>query len=152
MLVKAWISRERPRPLPWTPLKKPLSKCIISLVSTAGISLKQDRPFDTAGERQNPWWGDPSFRVIPKTATEQDVRVDHLHVDTSYAENDLDCIFPLRRLQELEEAGDVGQSAPSHYSIMGYILDPRVLLSETMPTIIQKLREECVDAAALIPM
>jgi hypothetical protein len=42
------------------------------------------------GERQNPWWGDPSFRAIPNTATEQDVRINHLHVDTSYAERDLD--------------------------------------------------------------
>lgn len=151
-LVKSWIDRERPRPSPWTPLKKPLSESVVALVSTAGISLKQDRAFDMEGERQDPWWGDPSFRVIPKTATEQDVRVDHLHVDTSYAEKDLDCIFPLRRLQELEKAGEVGRSAPSHYSIMGYILDPRILLSETVPAIIQRLKEETVDAVTLIPM
>ena len=90
--------------------------------------------------------------MIPKTATEQDVRVDHLHVDTSYAEKDLDCIFPLRRLQELEEVGEVGRAAPSHYSLMGYILDPRILLSETVPAIIQCLKEESVDAVTLIPL
>jgi D-proline reductase (dithiol) PrdB len=152
MLVRSWISHERPRSILWTPLKKPLSECIIALVSTAGISCNQDRPFDTEGERRNPWWGDPSFRVIPKTATEQDVRIDHLHVDTSYAERDLDCIFPLRRLIELEHAGEIGRSASSHYSIMGYILDPRVLLSETMPTMIRCMKDEFVDAVALIPM
>lgn len=151
-LVKSWVSGKRPRLMPWTLLKRPLSECVVALASTAGISLRQDRPFDTAGERQDPWWGDPSFRVIPKTATEQDVRVDHLHVDTSYAEKDLDCIFPLRRLQELEEVGEVGRAAPSHYSLMGYILDPRILLSETVPAIIQCLKEESVDAVTLIPM
>ena len=151
-LVKSWISREHPRPIPWTPLKRPLSECVVTLVSTAGISCKQDRAFDIEGERRNPWWGDPSFRVIPQTATEHDVRIDHLHVDTSYAERDLDCIFPLRRLRELEQAGEVGQSAWSHYSIMGYILDPRVLLSETLPKMIRCMKDEIVDAVALIPM
>jgi D-proline reductase (dithiol) PrdB len=151
-LVRSWIGREHPRLIPWAPLKKPLSECVVAVFSTAGISCKQDRAFDMEGERQNPWWGDPSFRAIPNTATEQDVRINHLHVDTSYAERDLDCIFPLRRLLEFEHGGEVGRSAPSHYSIMGYILDPRVLLSETMPSIIRRLKDESVDAVVLIPM
>lgn len=151
-LVRSWIGRERPCSIPWAPLERPLSECTVALLSTAGISSKQDHPFDIEGERQNPWWGDPSFRVISKTATEHDVRIDHLHVDTSYAEKDLDCVFPLRRLRELEESGEIGRSAPSHYSIMGYILDPRVLLSKTVPTMIRRLKGESVNTVVLIPM
>jgi hypothetical protein len=45
------------------------------LLSSAGIALKDDQPFDQEGERQNPWWGDPTYRVLPKTATEKDVRL-----------------------------------------------------------------------------
>jgi D-proline reductase (dithiol) PrdB len=151
-LVRSWIRREHPRPIPWAPLKRPLSECTVALVSTAGISCKQDPAFDIEGEKQNPWWGDPSFRVIPKTATEHDIHIHHLHVDTSYAQDDLDCVFPLRRLHELEQSGEVGRSAPSHYSIMGYILDPHVLLSQTVPAMIRPLKEESVDAVVLIPM
>ena len=42
----------------------------------------------------------------------------HLHVDPSLAESDLDCALPLARLRELEAAGAIGASAPSHYSFM----------------------------------
>jgi hypothetical protein len=85
------------------------------------LCLGTDRPFDQEGERRNPWWGDPSYRIIPSTATSPDMRLYHLHIDPSYAEQDLNCLFPLQRLQELVEAGEIGRSAPRHYSIMGYI-------------------------------
>jgi D-proline reductase (dithiol) PrdB len=159
-MIKSWISMEQPRKIPWTPLAKPLSDCTVSLISTAGIALKTDRPFDQEGERRNPWWGDPSYRILPNTATSQDVRVYHQHIDPSYAEQDLNCLFPLQRLQELVQAGEtpaptgrcgVGRAAPRHYSIMGYILRPEQLLSETVPAIIRNLKEDYADVVVLVP-
>ncbi|MFQ5896798.1 MAG: glycine/sarcosine/betaine reductase selenoprotein B family protein [Candidatus Methylomirabilia bacterium] len=151
-IVEAWIAREQPRAIPWTPLRKPLAESRVALVSTAGIALRNDQPFDQEGERKNPWWGDPTFRVIPRTATERDVRIFHLHIETAYALQDLNCIFPLQRLLELEAAGEVGQSAPSHYSFMGYILQPRVLVEESAPAMIRRLRAESVEAVVLVPV
>ena len=55
-MIKSWISMERPREIPWTPLARPLRDCTVSLISTAGIALKTDRPFDQEGERCNPWF------------------------------------------------------------------------------------------------
>jgi D-proline reductase (dithiol) PrdB len=150
-LVKAWISREPSREIPWTPLKKPLRECTIALVSSGGIALKSDTPFDQEGERLNPWWGDPSFRVIPRTATEDDVEIYHLHIDPSFAKEDLNCLLPLQRLGYLEEAGEIGRSAPRHYSFMGYILEPTDLLEDTTPAIIRHLKEDQVDAVLLVP-
>ncbi len=54
-MVKSWIKMEQPRTIPWTPLDKPLSDCTVSLLSSAGIALKTDQPFDQEGERRNPW-------------------------------------------------------------------------------------------------
>jgi D-proline reductase (dithiol) PrdB len=150
-MIKSWIDMEKPRPIPWTKLSKPLSDCTVALISSAGIALKTDRPFDQEGERKNPWWGDPSFRVLPKTATEQEVRVYHLHIDPCYAEQDLNCLFPLQRLQELEQAGEIGHVAPRHYSVMGYILRPEELLEQTVPSIIRDLREDRADVVILVP-
>jgi hypothetical protein len=45
-MIKNWISMEKPRPIPWTPLAKPLSECNVALFSSAGIALKDDQPFD----------------------------------------------------------------------------------------------------------
>jgi hypothetical protein len=57
----------------------------------------------------------------------------------------------MRRLTELAQAGIVGRSAPRHYSIMGYILEPAVLLEQTMPAIAEEMRRDGVDAAVLAP-
>jgi D-proline reductase (dithiol) PrdB len=150
-MIKHWISMEKPRPIPWTPLSKPLSESTVALLSSAGVTLKTDLPFDQEGERQNPWWGDPSYRVLPKSATKEDVRLYHMHIDPSYAEQDLDCLFPLQRLQEMEANGRIGRTSPRHYSIMGYILNPERLLSETVPALIHDLKEDLADVVVLVP-
>lgn len=150
-LVKAWIAREPSREIPWTPAAKPLVGATVAMLSTAGISLAEDRPFDQEEERRNPWWGDPTFRVLPRETTQKDVRFYHLHMDNRYAEQDLDCTLPLTRLRELESAGQIGRSAPSHYSFMGYILEPEVLLEQSVPAMINRMRAEQVDVVLLVP-
>lgn len=150
-LVLAWIKLESPRTIPWTALAKPLKDCTVALISTGGIALRTDRPFDQDGERRNPWWGDPSYRIIPGTARTQDIRVYHLHINPAFAESDLNCLLPIERLQELVVAGVVGGAAPSHYSFMGYLLDPKELLEHSIPALIKHLRSEAVDIAVLIP-
>lgn len=150
-LVESWIARESPQEIPWTPLPRPLADCTVALISSAGIALKTDRPFDQEGERQNPWWGDPSYRIIPRTATEGDVELYHLHVNPRFAKQDLNCLLPLQRLLELEETGEIGRSAPRHYSFMGYILQPQVLVEESTPAMIRHLQDDGVNVVILIP-
>ena len=150
--MRAWVKREPPRQIPWTNLAKPLKESKIALISSAAIALNEDEPFDQEGERRNPWWGDPSFRIIPQSATEADVRYYHLHVDPSFAEQDINCVLPLRRLEELQSIGEIGRCASSHYSIMGYILQCQDLLQDTAPQIIEHLQDDNVDAVILIPV
>jgi D-proline reductase (dithiol) PrdB len=150
-VMKAWVEREEPQPIPWTPLAKPLRECTVALVSTAGVALRGDAPFDQDRERRNPWWGDPTFRVVPQGATAADVKLYHLHIDTRFGEEDLDVVLPTRRLGELAGEGFVGRPAPSHYSIMGYILRPEELETKTAPAIAARMKAEGVDAAALVP-
>jgi D-proline reductase (dithiol) PrdB len=90
--------------IPFTRLAKRLSECTVALVSTAAIVRNDDRPFDQEGERRNPWWGDPSFRV---GTSESDVRLYHLHIDPRFGQADLDVVLPMRRLTELAQEGVV---------------------------------------------
>lgn len=150
-IMKAWAERQEAGVIPFTPLAKPLSECTVALVSTAGVARNDDRPFDQEGERRNPWWGDPSFRVIPLGTTEKDVRLYHMHIDPRFGKADLDVVLPLRRLAELAANGVVGRSAPTHYSMMGFILEPKELVEKTAPAIAERMRAEGVDAAALVP-
>ncbi len=150
-VMKAWAARQKPGVIPFTPLTKPLSECRIALVTTAAVARKDDRPFDQEHETRNPWWGDPSFRVIPLGSTEQDVRLYHLHIDRRFGEADLDVVLPMRRLTELADERRIAKAAPRHYSIMGYILEPTTLVEETAPSIAERMRQDRVDAAAIVP-
>jgi D-proline reductase (dithiol) PrdB len=152
MVVKAWIKREPPREVPWTPLREPLSRCTVALVSSAAVAMRSDRPFDQQKEQRDPWHPDEGYRLIPRDATERDVHLYHLHINTRYGEQDLDCVMPLGRLRELEEAGEVGRSATTHYSFQGFVLEPRELLEVSVPAMIERMKAEEVDVALLVPV
>ncbi len=151
-VMKGWMEREvTPRDIPWTPLAKPLSECRVALITSAGVALRGDRPFDQDGERRNPWWGDPSYRLIPRQTRTGDASLYHLHIDTSYGEQDLNTVLPLERLADLDAARDIGSIAPTHYSFMGYLLKPEEFLKKSVPPMIERMHAEGVDVALLAP-
>jgi len=150
--MKRWAVLPRETAAPWTPLARPLSKCTVSLVCSAAIALKTDRPFDPEIERRDPWFSDPSYRVLPRTARTGDIHVCHLHINPVFAEQDLNSVLPVERLDELAEPGEIGAAAPSHYSYMGYTLRPDRLLRESVPAMVRQLREEHVDVVLLVPV
>jgi hypothetical protein len=149
--IQTWAKMETPRDIPWTPLEKPLYECRVALISSGGIALKSDIPFDQQGERQNPWWGDPSHRVIPRGTQTEEIKLYHMHVDPCCVEADINSLLPIDRLAELEDSGEISEAAQSHYAFMGYNMQPKVLLEETTPKIINSLKDEAVDAVVLVP-
>jgi D-proline reductase (dithiol) PrdB len=151
-MLRCWANLPRETQIPWTPFARPLSKCNVSLVSSAGIALKTGAPFDLEIETQDPWFADPSYRVLPQSVRTGDIQVCHRHINPTFAERDLNSVLPTERLQELAELGEIGAAAPSHFSYMGYTLRPERLLRESVPGIVQQLREEHVDVAVLIPV
>ena len=150
--MKRWAGLPGETQVPWTPLAKPLSKCSVSLVSTAALALKTDPPFDPEIERRDPWFADPSYRVLPRTVRTGDVQVCHLHINPAFAQQDLNSILPTERLDKLAELGEIGAAAPSHYSYMGYTLRPERLLRESLPGMVRQLREEQADVVVLVPV
>ncbi len=140
-------------PIPWSPVAAPLARAKVALLSTAGLSMRGDPPFDMEGERRNPTRGDPSWRRIAADATTASVEANHLHIDTGYIERDLNVALPLDRLRELVNDGSFGALAESHYSIMGYQgNDTSVLEEQSAPEIAAAMRGEGVDLALLAPV
>ena len=68
--------------IPWTPVTKPLAESRISVVSTAGLSMRGDEPFDMETERRRPSWGDPTWRRLRADVTTETVQAHHLHIET----------------------------------------------------------------------
>lgn len=140
-------------PIPWAPLRRPIADCRVALLSTAGLSMKGDDPFDMDYERQNPTRGDGSYRRLRADATSADIDANHLHIDTSYIERDLNVALPLDRLRELVGEGAIAGVADTHYSVMGYQgNDTSKLENESAPAIARDMKNDEVDLAILTPV
>lgn len=133
--------------VPWAHLPRPLNRCKIGLISTAGVYLKDGfhQPFDT----ENPL-GDPSFREMPSTVDLADLRIGHTHYDDRYAREDLNVVFPVDRLLDMARLGVIGQVAPLIYSFMGHVTRPVELLTESVPNLMQRLRRMQADAVLVV--
>lgn len=140
-------------PIPWAPVTRPLSESKLALLSTAGLSMRGDEPFDMEFERQNPMKGDPSWRVLRADAASDTIVANHLHIDTGYIERDLNVALPLDRARELVAEGRIGALAETHYSTMGYQgNDATSQVEQSAPEIAARMKREEVDLALLAPV
>ena len=150
--VKAFIKTYRWRridPVPWTPLSKPLSECRLSLVSTAGLTLDDQTPFDESIKG-----GDASCREVP---WDSDVnRLVENHRSDSWdhrgVEQDPNIAFPLDRMRELLEIGRIGSLSESYLTFMGSITATGRMVRDVLPTARQRLVAQGVDVALLVPV
>ena len=147
---------EKAEPIPWTPLVKPIEECRFSLVTSAALYLKEKQaPFDLDGERQKPFWGDPTYRAIPRDVKQEEIGVAHLHINNDDLEADINIVLPVHRFLELEAAGEIGSLAPTHYSFMGYQGNPRNTdewEKRYGPEVAARMKEEGVDGVLLTPV
>lgn len=86
--------------VPLAPLKKPISESRLAFVSTAGVQLKGSMPFDTIHPV-----GDYTYRKVPSDSKPVDLEIHQLKYPTIGAEQDLNVIYPIERLQELVTEG-----------------------------------------------
>ncbi len=134
--------------IPWSPACLPLAEASIALVTSAGVHLKDDQPFDM----ENPA-GDASFRVIPGDTALCDLTITHDYYDHRAADRDVNCVFPLERLREFAAAERIGRVAPRHIGTMGHILgtEERRLVTETAPAVARLLVDDGVDYVVAAP-
>lgn len=134
--------------IPWAPLKKPLSRSKVAIVTTAGVHLKDQAPFDMHDKN-----GDPSYRELPSSAPRASYMITHDYYDHSDADRDLNIVFPIDRVRELIEEGALGSMAETNYGFMGHIDGPHVetLIKKTAPDIARRLKANGVDVVILTP-
>jgi len=134
---------------PCATLAKPLSECKFALVTTAGLRLADDDPFDHSLKL-----GDTSFREIPNDVIVQELIEDHKSssFDHSGVKADKNMALPLERFRELEKRGVIGSLNSRHFSFMGSIIGPRPLIKESAPAVSELLKADGVDAVFLTPV
>jgi D-proline reductase (dithiol) PrdB len=137
-----------PDEIPWTEPVKPLRDATLALVTTGGIHLKSQQPFDMSDPD-----GDPTFRELPVDAPAGDLVITHDYYDHRDAEHDPELVFPAGSLRELAAKGSIGALHPIVYGLMGHI-DGRhlqTLRDVTAPEIARRLADAKVDYALLVP-
>jgi D-proline reductase (dithiol) PrdB len=134
--------------IPWTPLAVPLDQARVSMVSTAGLHLEGDTPFDIDAKE-----GDVSFREIPSEVDGAYLRVSHTHYPHRYLNQDRNVVLPVDRLRELADGG-VLRLARRLFSF-GYsgtltrqLIDPE---DGTAHRLAAELQEDGVDLVLLAP-
>jgi D-proline reductase (dithiol) PrdB len=145
LLVKRWVKRAsfiEFRDSPWTDLKKDISKCRLALVTTGGVHLKEQTPFNMDDPE-----GDYSFREIPRDVVTDNLMITHNYYDHKDAEKDINIILPVERLKELKQHGEIGDIATRHFSFMGHITGSHIdaLVKTTAPKVAELLIADGVD-------
>ena len=127
-------------------LAKPLAECTISLLTSGGVSQCSMPAFDPDARNNH------RLDAISKGALADDFQIHDSYYDHSDAESDINCIFPLQRLRELAEAGEVGRVADRLWSgFMGRIYNRSKVLNESGPAFAGALAEDGVDALVAAP-
>ncbi len=127
---------------PWVPGPR-LSKRRISLISTAGLQRRGDRPFEGMS-------GD--YRIIPGDIQARDLVMTHVstNFDRTGFQQDWNLVFPLDRIKEFAAEGIVGSVAAYHYSFMG-ATDPAEM-EPAAQNLAELLKGDGVDGALLVPV
>ena len=130
--------------VPWTPLPRPLANCTIMMLSSAGVHRKDEPPFQFPN--------DLSFRLIDSSVNASDLKPSHPSPIRRPGEADINVVFPIERLRELQADGVFRALTSHHVSILGLIKDYRALHFDMGPAIAEHARQEGADLLLLVPM
>ncbi|MFN8466979.1 MAG: glycine/sarcosine/betaine reductase selenoprotein B family protein [Caldilineaceae bacterium] len=133
---------------PFAPLRKPLSACKVAIITTAGVHLRSQAPFNMDDPN-----GDATYRELPAAVAAADMMITHRYYDHRDADQDLNVVFPLAHFRDLVEHGVIGSLAPRHFAFMGHIEGSQaaILTRKSTPDVGAKLRMDGVDFAFLTP-
>lgn len=119
-----------------------LSQSRVALISSAGLRLRDDAPFT---EYAN------DYRIL---SSEERANIIQDHMNASHDRTgfiqDLNTIFPLDRLEEMADDGEIGSVANYHYSFMG-ATNPTELEREARSLAKIMIKDE-VDVVLLCPV
>jgi D-proline reductase (dithiol) PrdB len=134
--------------IPWASLSKPLRESRIAMVTTAGVHLRSQPPFDMEDPD-----GDATFRAFPIDADRADLIITHKYYDHAAADRDINVVLPIDRLRELQAEGVIGGIGHTLYSFMGHIDGPhlKTLIQQTAPEVAERLVRDGAEAIFLTP-
>ncbi len=132
------------RCVPYTPVWKPLNQMTFALVTTAGVRLTTQEPYNEEGDER--------FYIIPGEVKAEELTVNYAppaNYDFSDSLKDINVVFPIDRLRELQAEGLIGGVATKHIGMMGYTMRLKKVYDETVPQIARALERSNADGVIL---
>ena len=122
----------------------PLNKRRIAIITTAGLHRINDERFNLV---------DLSYRVLPSDVRAENLTMTHssVHFDRIGFREDVNLVFPIDRLKEMADRGEIGSVAHYHYSLMGAGWSPE-MIEQTARQLAELLKEDGVDGVVLSPV
>jgi len=121
----------------------PLRQRRVAILSTAGLHRRGDTRFKLSAT---------DYRIIPAETTPADLLMSHVSINydrTGYIQ-DLNTVFPLERLKDMQSHGEIGAVADRHYAFMG-ATDPAGM-SDEIAQVAGMMKADRVDAVLLVPV
>jgi D-proline reductase (dithiol) PrdB len=129
-----------------TPLEKPLAECRVSMLTSGGVSHCSMPTWDAYARN------DFRLDTVDPEAAGVDFSVSDSYYDTSDAQRDVNTVFPIDRLRELEADGTIGSVAPRLWSgFMGRIYKRTHTTEVAAPALVNELKADDVDLFLLVP-
>ena len=124
----------------WT-VPKEASSRRVSIVSSAAISRRGDKPFS---------WLANNHRVIEKDNL--DLVMTHVAVeyDRTAWQQDINTILPIDRLEEMAKNGEIGSVSNEHYSFIGSS-DP-IKMERSAKEVAERMKDDAVNTVFLVPV
>ena len=120
--------------VPFTPFDRELAKSRVALVTAAGVHRRDQEPFNIEDEL-----GDLTFRVLADNVKATDLMVSHHHYDHRDADQDINVVFPIERLRELQAEELIGEVARENIGYMGYSMQLKRMYEEVAPQIAEHI-------------
>ena len=136
-----WVHNEDEPP--FAPVSKPLAQSRIGLIASGGIYR--------AGQIAFHYRDDISYRLIPRDCDMSELRATHFAYDVTDARSDPNVVFPLATLRAEARADGIGEVAPNACTFMGGIYSVRKVRERLAPALAERMEEDAVDAALLVP-
>ena len=97
----------------WCPIKKPLGRSRVALLSSAALRLANQKPFAPRD--------DTTYRLVPSNPAAGEIVIDHHSGIGRVPRQDPEIVFPRTALAALTKRGIIGALSPVHVSFMGGI-------------------------------
>lgn len=144
---------------PFAKLTKPLAQSRIGLLSAGGhfVDGRDPNPLGVEGmtqqeaeRRVNEFLrSEPTLSEVPLETPPAGLQVRHPGYDIYGAQLDRNVVFPVDRLREMQDAGLVGEIAPTAWTFVG-ATSQLALRDKYAPLWVESLREHGIDALLLV--